>query len=159
LEWFHVPQTANIRAWTKWCCHAGACDKAPRNEGSIQLALLALPYGWMAREILFMCSCFATVHNTGASEAYAKLLSFICTWRDMEKDFARVLLPTRVRGMSSVCLSCSMQNQDRQLKRASERERWQTKAHMVLPKKEDMDAHDLNPITRFVPKFHVWKEE
>ena len=33
-----------------------------------------------------------------------------------------------------VCLSCRLQNEDRQLKR----ERLQMKAHMVLPKKEDM---------------------
>lgn len=49
---------------------------------------------------------FATVHNTGASEAYAELLSFICTWWDLEKDFARVLVPVRVGGMCVWVAAC-----------------------------------------------------
>lgn len=75
---------------------------------------------------------FATVDKTGASEAYAKLLSFICTWWDMEKDFARVLLPSRVGGMCVWVAACrtkidNWREKERDYKRRHER--------------RDMEAH------------------
>ena len=94
---------------------------------------------------------FATVDKTEASEAYAKLLSFICTWWDMEKDFARVLLPTRAGDMCVWVAACRTKIDNW---RGRDYKRRHTRFYQ---RKKIWDAHDLNPITRFVPKFHVWK--
>jgi hypothetical protein len=60
------------------------------------------------------------------------------------EDFCWCFFPPKL------CLSCLLH------KRTDVRS--EEKRHVVLPKKEDMEEHILNPWT-FCPKFHVCKEE
>ena len=99
--------------------------------------------GWPRRSRSCEVVCNCRWHRSMRSRC--KLLLLICMWWDVEKISAGVLFRSCVW-----VASCT-----RELKRDVTSEE---KRHVVLPKKEDTEAHVLNPRT-FCPKFHVCREE